>query len=455
MRLLKLWPGSGPFKRLRSKGVFSASPPMVLAGGFMALILLGAALLSLPFAADKPLGFFTALFTATSAVTVTGLSILGADTRLTPFGYAVVAGLVQVGGLGFVTFAVVAAMSLGKKVALQYQAVALEAFNQTSVSKIRATAFSVFKLSASIEAMGILILTAWWLPDSGFVHALPEAVFHTIMAFNNGGMALPATDMSRHLGDPITILATTALIILGGIGFSVLNDVRNKRKWGLLASYTRIILLATLLLNLLGFILIWMLESSNPDTLGALPVHVQALTAWLQSVASRTAGFHSIDLVHLRDETTLVLMLLMFIGGGSLSTASGIKVGTFVVLLAAAWSYIRGHREIVLLRRTIAPDVVQKSLALLLVTGALAFIATLLMCIIEKAPFLDVLFEVISALSTTGATRDLTAGLSTPSHVLLIVLMFVGRLGPLTLIYSLSTQRASRVRHPEAHFQVG
>ncbi len=455
MRLLKLWPGQQPYKRLHSGGVFSASPPMVLAGGFTLLILLGTGLLCLPFAADKPLGFFTALFTATSAVTVTGLSILQADTQLRPFGYAVVAALVQIGGLGFVTFAVVAAMSLGKKVALQYQAVALEAFNQTSVSKIRATAFSVFKLSAGIEIMGILVLTAWWLPGSGFLDALTNAVFHTIMAFNNGGMSLPGTAMSRYLGDPITVLSTTALIILGGIGFSVLNDVRTKRKWGVLTSYTRIILLATLLLNLFGFLMIWALEYGNPDTLGPLPAHAQALTAWLQSVASRTAGFQSIDLAHVRDETTLVLMLLMFIGGGSLSTASGIKVGTFVVLLAAAWAYIRGHREIVLLRRAIAPDTVQKSLALLLVTGALAFVATLLMCIVEKAPFIDILFEVVSALSTTGATRGITPSLSAPSHLLLIILMFVGRLGPLTLIYSLSTQRAGRVRYPEAPFQVG
>src|SRR5690606_22875898 len=133
-----------------------------------------------------------------------------------------------------------------------------------------------------------------------------------------------------------------------GIGFSVLSDVRAKRKWGLLTSYTRIILLATLLLNVLGFVLIWAIESNNPDTLGDLPVHAQALGAWLQSVASRTAGFESFDLSQVRDGTTMILMLLMFVGGGSLSTASGIKVGTFVVLLAAAWSYIRGQREIVL-----------------------------------------------------------------------------------------------------------
>ncbi|HLU18748.1 MAG TPA: potassium transporter TrkG [Pusillimonas sp.] len=455
MRLLQLWPGYDSYRRLRNRGVFSASPPMVLAGGFAVLILIGTVLLCLPFAANKPLGFFTALFTATSAVTVTGLSILGPNEYLLPFGHTVVAALVQVGGLGFVTLTVVAALTLGKKVSLQYQTVALEAFDQTSVSKIRSTAFLVFKLSAAIEIMGILILTAWWTPVSGFLNALPEAVFHTVMAFNNGGMSLPATNMAHHLGDPITVLATTALIILGGLGFSVINDVRRKRQWALLAPYTRVILLATLLLNISGFMLIWAFEAGNPDTLGGLSGHAQALTAWLQSVASRTAGFHSLDLVYLRDETTLVLMLLMFIGGGSLSTASGIKVGTFVVLLVAAWSYIRGRREVVLLRRTVSPDVVQKSLALLLVTGALAFMATLIMCFIEKAHFIDVLFEVISALSTTGATRNLTPGLSAPSHVLLIVLMFVGRVGPLTLIYSLSTQGYSRVRHPEAHFHVG
>src|SRR5690606_13220559 len=197
MRLLQLWPGYDSYRRLRNRGVFSASPPMVLAGGFAVLILIGTVLLCLPFAANKPLGFFTALFTATSAVTVTGLSILGPNEYLLPFGHTVVAALVQVGGLGFVTLTVVAALTLGKKVSLQYQTVALEAFDQTSVSKIRSTAFLVFKLSAAIEIMGILILTAWWTPVSGFLNALPEAVFHTVMAFNNGGMSLPATNMAH------------------------------------------------------------------------------------------------------------------------------------------------------------------------------------------------------------------------------------------------------------------
>jgi len=443
------------YRRLARSGTFSASPPLVLTGGFIVLILLGAGLLCLPFAAVRPVGFFTALFTATSAVTVTGLTVVDTGTVFTPFGEVVLACLVQVGGLGFVTLAVVAAMTLGKRISLQHQAVALEAFNQTSVSKIRQTAFFVFKLTAAIEVAGIVLLTLWWLPEQGFAHALYHAAFHTVMAFNNAGLTLPSTQMARHIGDPATVLATTALIILGGVGFSVLNDIRQKRKWSRLTAYTRIIVLGTLALNLAGFMFIWALEYGNPHTLGPLPLQSQALAAWLQSVTARTAGFSGIDVAQLNDASALVLMLLMFIGGGSLSTASGIKVGTFIVLLAAAYSYIRGRSEIVLLRRSIPADIVQKALALLLVTGALAFMATLLISLLEKQPFLDLLFEVISALSTTGLSRNLTPQLSTPSHILLIILMFVGRLGPLTLIYSLSTQKHSRVRYPEAQFQVG
>jgi trk system potassium uptake protein TrkH len=231
--------------------------------------------------------------------------------------------------------------------------------------------------------------------------------------------------------------------------------VSHKKRWRTLLPYTKVILIGTLLLNLIGFFSIWLLESSNPATLGELSYPGQALAAWMQSVTTRTAGYSTIDITQQHDSTTLIMILFMFIGGGSLSTASGIKIGTFIVLLAAVYSYIFHRKEVVLRKRSISPDIVQKSLALVLVWIALAFVGVLLMTTFEKAPFVSILFEVVSALSTTGLTRNLTPDLSAPSQLLLTLLMFAGRLGPLTLVYSLATQKRSRIRYPETDFQVG
>lgn len=443
------------YRRFRKTGKFNASPPLVLAIAVLVLIALGSVLLYLPIATTKPISFFTALFTATSAVTITGLTLVDTGTTFTHFGQIVLALLVQIGGLGIVTFAILAALTLGKRISLQQQALAKEAFNQTSVARLRQTAFVVFKITLIIEVAGATILLLRWWPESSLSTALFRSLFHAVMAFNNAGFSLQATQLSLYIGDPITILTTTLLIILGGIGFSVLNEVGGKRRWSRFTPYAKLILFGTLMLNVAGFVLIWALEFRNVGTLGTLPLLDQALAAWLQSVASRTAGFSSIDINLLSDSSKLVSIVLMFIGGGSLSTASGIKIGTFIVLLAAAYSYIFQRPEVVLMKRSVSPDTVQKSLALLLVTLGLAVISVFLITIFDQEPFIDILFETISALSTTGMSYGLSARLSTPSQTLLIILMFAGRLGPLTLVYSLATQSRSRIRYAETDIQVG
>lgn len=447
--------GYQSYKQITKTGLLNASPPIVLAVIFLALILIGTILLSLPAATHHPITIFTALFTATSAVTVTGLTIADPGTTFTFFGQVVLLLLIQTGGLGFVTFAVVAALTLGKRISLKQQALVLEAFNQTSVPTIQRTAFAVLKIAISIQAIGIIVLTLWWWRQSTFTAALYKAVFYSISAFNNSGFSLHADSLTRYVNDPVVILTISLLVITGGVGFTVLSDVSDKRRWTTLRPYTKIILLTTLALNLAGFFLIWVLEFNNPDTFGHLPLRGQALAAWLHSVATRTAGFNSVDISELTDSTTLVMMMLMFIGGGSLSTASGIKIGTFIVLIAAAASYISRRREVVLFKRSISPDIVQKSLALLLVYTALIFIGLFFISVFDDAPFLSILFEVISAISTTGMARDLTPNLSTTSQSIIMVLMYAGRLGPLTLVYSLATQSRSRIRYPETEMQVG
>lgn len=456
MRLRHITRPYRSYQRLRRTGRFSAGPPTVLAGGFALLILAGGLLLYLPWANRQPITLFQALFTATSSVTVTGLSIVDVASQFTPFGQAIIALLVQLGGLGFVTFALVAAAKLGKKISLRHQNVAMEAFNQTSVARLNDTALFVCKLALCIELVAFAVLAAYWSLDGNVLEALGHAAFHTIMAFNNAGMSLVGTHLDQHLDATLVILTTTLLIILGGLGFSVLDDCWRKRRWSRLTAYSQVILLATLILNLLAFAVIWLLEHRNPLTMADLSVHDQAMAAWLQAVAARTAGFQGVETADLTQGSAMVLMGLMFIGGGSLSTASGIKVGTFVILLAAAYSYLRGRSDIVLLKRSVPVELVYKALALLLLTTGLAFSATLALTLLEpQAQFLDLAFEVISALSTTGSTRGPTSEFSVFSQALVMALMFIGRIGPLTLVYSLSMHTRSRVRYPEAQFQVG
>ena len=443
------------YHHVRRTGRFNASPPAVLAGGFITLSLIGALLLLMPFSTHHEISWITALFSAVSAVTITGLSTVDISATYTPVGQAILLILIQIGGLGFVTFSIVTALALGKKISLKHQALAKEAFNQTNVSTVRQTARTIIKATIVIETAATVIFTLWWWRETHFMDALGRGIFHSISAFNNAGVSITGTYLANYVDDPVLILGTTALIITGGLGFTVLHDIRQKQAWHTLTPYTKIVLIGTLVMNLIGFVMIWLIEYDNPDTLGALSIPGQGLAAWLQTVTTRTAGFNSVNIAALEDTTTLLMMLYMFIGGGSLSLASGIKIGTFIVLMAAAWSYIFQRPQITLLKRAVSPDTVQKSLALLLITATLIFCGTLIMTLLESAPFLSILFEVVSAISTTGLSRDLTTTLSAPSQFLLITLMLIGRLGPLTLIYSLSTQGKGRVRYPETSFQVG
>lgn len=436
--------------------ILNASPPIILAGGFIGLILVGTILLATPFAANhETIGLFNAFFMAASAVTVTGLSIIDTSADLSIIGKSILIILVQLGGLGFVTFAVLTSLALGRKLSIKQQAVALQAFNQTNVSHIKQTAVVVIKITLIIEACAAVILALWWWRTMPLDTAILQGIFHSIAGFNNSGFALFDGSLNSFNDDSITILVIAFLIILGGIGFSIIHDINNERKWSRLMPYTKVVLIGTLFLILFGFVAFLLIEMNNNATIGNLPWHGKILSAFFQSVTTRTAGFTTFDVTEMRDSSTLITLVLMFIGGGSLSTASGIKVGTFMVIMAAIWSYITQRHEIVLMKRSIELETIQKSLSLIVISGIFVVFGVFILTILEDKPFIDLLFEVISALSTTGMTRNTTPNLSTASQVIIIIMMFAGRLGPLTLVYSLATHRTSRVRYPVANFPVG
>lgn len=432
-----------------------ASPPIILASGFFMLILLGALLLKLPFAAVEPIGWLDSLFTAASAVTVTGLVVVDTGQVFTPFGLTVIAVLIQMGGIGFMTFAILAVMSMGGNIGISYQLVAKEAMQQTSLRNIAKTARTVFLLAIAVEFVGTLVLTISWWGEFGFWRALGEAAFYSISAFNNAGFGLSANSLSDYVGNAPVNIVVTLMFIIGGLGFSVLMNVFEKRRWHQFSVYTRSILIATLVINVVSAVVFWLLENGNPDTLGSLSALQQTLASWFQATTPRTAGFNTVDISQLNESTSLYMMLLMFIGGGSMSTGGGIKLGTFIVLMMATYAFLRRREHVTLMQRSIEQQMVMKALAVSMITLLIAFLGIFFLMILNPLPFIDVSFEVVSALATVGLSRGITAELSNISQVIVIFLMFAGRVGPLTLVYFLTTPHRKRVRYPRTDVQVG
>lgn len=438
------------------KYTIDLSPPSVLAIGFLIFIIIGTLLLQLPFATRNPITWLEALFTAASAITITGLVVVDIGSVFTPFGQMVIAALVQAGGLGFVTFAVLAAMSMASRLGIGQKALAQEALGQTSLAKVGQVARAVFFYSVFFEVIGWCLLTLVWQGQLGWRDAAYYGLFHSIAAFNNAGFALFPDSMSSFINNPWITLIISGLYITGGIGFVVLMDIRKNQRWYKLQTNTKIVLSATLVINLVAFVLIWLLESSNPATLAPLSAKEQALAAWFQATVPRSSGFNSISTAEMTDASTVLTLLLMFIGGGSLSTAGGIKLGTFVVLLLATRAFLRRHDDVRVFNRSIGQIQVMKALAVTSVTMMMIFLGIFLITAIERdADFLDVAFEVVSAVCTVGLSRGLTAELSPASQSLLIFMMFAGRLGPLTLAYFIATPHKSRIKYPSTNIQIG
>ena len=433
----------------------NAAPPLILAGSFICLIFIGTLLLMLPISTNLPITWEQSLFTATSAVTVTGLVIIDTGTSFTLFGQTIIAILIQCGGIGLMTFAVVTLIALGGKIGFLQQVVAKEAFNQTDASTILSVAKSVLLFSLIIEMIGFVILSIYWSNELGWADSLFHGFFYTVSAFNNAGFALSPQSLSKYVSDPVVNFTISALLISGGLGFTVWREAIKSKSWDKLSPYSKTMILATIVINLVAFIVIYCIEYNNPNTLQPLSESGKLLASWFQAVTTRTAGFNTLPIEQLEDASTALMLLLMFIGGGSLSTASGIKVVTFIVLILATYSYLRRDKTITIYKREVSRETVTKALSLTMISIAATCIAIFFLLLTEDAPFLDIVFEAISALGTVGLSRGLTSSLSGPGELIIITLMFIGRLGPLTLAYFLASPRIKRLRYPETQITIG
>tara|TARA_R110002012_G_scaffold301538_1_gene501836 strand:+ start:52 stop:1335 length:1284 start_codon:yes stop_codon:yes gene_type:complete len=423
---------------------------------FLVLIGIGACLLKLPFATVEPITWMEAAFTATSAVTVTGLVVVDTGSQFTMFGQLVILALIQLGGLGLMTFAVLTALALGFKLRLQHQLVAQEAFNEISLQTARRAGGSIALFALTAEALGIGLLGLFFVPERGWAEGLYQALFYTISAFNNAGFALSPDSLSAYVNHPGISLSVTALFVTGGLGYIVIMEVVDKRCWSRLSVYVKVILLATLLLNVIATASILLLEFGNPATLGALDSFGdKLLAAWFQGVTPRTAGFNTLDIGALTAGTSVLMLLLMFIGGAPNSTASGIKISTFVILIATTRSFLRGNLNVSFFRRSLGRETVLKALATATIGMAVVFVAVLTLSILVEDDFLNIAFEVVSAFGTVGLSRGTTGELGTTGQLVIMAVMLIGRLGPLTLGYTLTVRRKSHVRYARTEFPVG
>lgn len=438
------------------------NPAQVLVLGFAAVIFVGGLLLNLPISSvdGNSVGFVNAIFTATSAVCVTGLAVVDTGTHWTLFGKIIIMLLIQIGGLGFMTMTTTIAFVMGRKISLKSRLVMQEAYNQSTVAGIvRLTQYVLF-VTLAIEGVAALILMTRFIPIYGWGNGIFYGIFHSVSAFCNAGFDLVGgfRSLMPFVSDPVINLTIMFLIISGGLGFAVITEIINLRKFSKFSLHAKVVISMTILLILLGFASILMLEYNNPDTLGPLSWPQKVLAAMFQSVTPRTAGFNTIDMAKYSISAQLMTIILMFIGGSPGSTAGGIKTTTFGVIISQVISVIVGKESPQVFKKRIPMDVINKALALFSVAMFLILLVTMLLSITETGhSFMELIFETTSAFATVGLTLGITTSLTVPGKIIIAFTMFAGRLGPLTLIMAIAARQGRRVKYkyPEGKILVG
>lgn len=427
---------------------------------FSGLIILGAVLLVFPISSNSGqfTSFLDAIFTATSAVCVTGLVVQDTLSYWSTFGQAVLLALFQIGGFGFIAGATLLILAIGGKFGLTEKLIISESLGVDRLGGVLGVVVQVLLFSLILEAIGAVIFYFHWSSAGGQSLSLWTAVFHAASAFNNCGMDLFGNyaSLGSFANDPITLLTTCALVIFGGIGYVVVVDMIRRRRFNRLSLDTKVVLVATGLLLALGTVFYIFVEFSAPDTLGAMPWPQKMLVAFFQSVAPRTAGFSAIDISRMKEITLFFTMFLMCIGGAAGSTAGGMKVNTMGVISLAVFSTIRGNENIGAFGRQITREIIYRAITLFVVYLGMISLVCLALTVTEPFAIDRILFESISALGTVGLSTGITPDLSTAGRIIVTIAMFVGRLGPLTLMAVLAHRRHSAVlEYPHETIRLG
>ncbi|MEW9122049.1 MAG: TrkH family potassium uptake protein [Thermotaleaceae bacterium] len=439
------------------------NPAQIMVLGFASVILIGSILLNLPIASrnGESVGFVNAFFTATSAVCVTGLVVVDTGTYWTVFGQTVILLLIQIGGLGFMTMATLIFFIFGKRITLRDRLVMQEALNQFSISGLVKLTQSILVATFLIEGIGAILLSIRLIPIMGPRKGIAYSIFHAISAFCNAGFDLMGdfTSLTAFVSDPLTNVVIWILIVVGGLGFTVLLDIIHRKRFSRFSLHTKVVLSVSGFLIALGFIGIFILEFTNPQTMGQLSFGGKLLSGMFHGITPRTAGFNTLPMDQLTTASIFLTIVLMFIGGSSGSTAGGIKTTTAGVLIWTIFSVIKGNEDTVIFKKRIPRDLIYRSLAVVGIAMLLIVLMTMALSITEKGfSFIEIFFEVTSAFATVGLSLGITPSLSLAGRVLISITMFAGRVGPLTLALALARKQQKTkglIKYPEERVIVG
>jgi trk system potassium uptake protein TrkH len=440
---------------------------LFLTFGFAALIVIGTILLLLPFASvpDGAAPFRVALFTSTSAACVTGLVVVTSATYWTGFGQSVIAAQMFLGGLGIMTTGTMLLLAVGRRLTLADRLTLREPMGATTLGYVSRLGWQIFLFAAIVQAAGFALLFPRFLFLFSPGQAAWQALFHSISAFNNAGFAIlpdsASLDAFQH--DTIVLSVIGILIVLGGLSFAVVAELSRRRRFNRWNLDTQLVVLGSLLLWVLGGVAFFAFETANTATLKELPLSGQIGNSFFQVVSGRTAGFSSVDFGATRSVTNFLYMALMFIGGASASTAGGIKVGTFMVLLVAAWAALRGRNHAEVFRRELPYTYIARAIAVVLLASVMVLLLILSLAVSESAKieagafnFQSVLFEMVSAFGTNGLSTGITSQLTAPGQYLLALGMYLGRVGPLTLAMGLALrERRAIYRYAQERVRIG
>ncbi|XAM43324.1 Ktr system potassium uptake protein B [Terrisporobacter petrolearius] len=442
-------------------------PAQVMVIGFGVVILFGGLILNLPIAAKsgKSVGLLNALFTSTSAVCVTGLVVVDTSTYWNEFGQLVIISLIQIGGLGFMTMATMFSLLTGKKINLRERLLIQESLNQRDLSGLVKLTRYIIMMTFAIEGTGALLLSMVFIPKLGLIKGIWYSIFHSISAFCNAGFDLMGpisgeySSLMYYVDNSLINLVICGLIILGGIGFPVLLDVINNKKYSKLNVHSKIVINTTAILIAIGFLFIFIVEFNNKGSLGGLNMKEKLLSSLFQSVTLRTAGYSTIDLTLLKESTLFLMIILMLIGASPASTGGGLKTTTVATLFLTVKSFILGKEDIEVYQRRISSTTVRKSLGIFFIGVFVALFGTLMLTIVSPGfSLLESAFEVVSAFATVGLSLGGSPTLTAFGKIIIMVLMFSGRVGSLTIFIALlsrSKKIKSKVRYAEGKIIVG
>lgn len=453
---MRSWLPNLPFVGNNSVLVKGTNPALLVASSFLILIVIGALLLRSDWATHTPLSWSDAFFTATSAVTVTGLAVLDTQAHFTLSGQLVLLTLVQLGGIGIMTFAALILLLLGQQLGIGEQRLVREAMNHTRVMDLGWLIKRIFVLVLAIEAIGFVLLAIILVPKEGWLVGAYHALFYSVSAFNNAGFALTSDSLMPNAGHWPLALVLGSLAVIGGLGFTVLAELRLRTRWSAMSLHSRLMLSGTAILLLLTFIVFLLCEWNNPSTLGPFEASEKVAIGFFHAIVPRSAGFNMVDVGGLSLAVTMLYIVLMFIGAGTNSSGGGIKVTTFMVLILSTRAFLRGLTTPTVFGRSISLDIVLKSLAMTFIAMMIVLVTLFALTLTDPhLGFLNLFFEAVSACATVGLSRGITDDVSESGRIVLMLAMFVGRIGPLTLVFLLAKPKRHRILYPEGEVHIG